>query len=220
MSAPATVHAIIPFRPVNPKTRLSAVMDQEEREAFARAMLGDVISVLKDAGCAPCILSTVPFTYGENDGGKDVPTQIDTRDLNEALNAYLSRQGAPVLVIMSDLPLVTPDAIRRLVSCRADVGIVPGRGGGTNVLYIRKPREFRVDYYGASFCDHVRNAEDAGLSYEVIDSFFMSTDIDEKEDLVEILIHGRGRSRRFLQGIGIGLSLEQGRVGVQRSAHE
>lgn len=216
MSAPSTVHAIIPFRPVNPKTRLSAVMDQEEREAFARAMLGDVISVLKDAGCAPCLLSTVPFSSGDD----DVATQIDTRDLNEALNAYLSRQGTPVLVIMSDLPLVTPDAIRRLVSCHADVGIVPGRGGGTNVLYIRKPREFQVDYYGASFCDHVRNAENAGLSYEVIDSFFMSTDIDEKEDLVEILIHGGGRSRRFLQEIGIGLSLEQGRVGVQRSTHE
>jgi len=216
MSAPSPVHAIIPFRPVNPKTRLSTVMDQEEREAFARAMLGDVISALKDAGCAPCLLSTVPFSSGDD----DVATQIDTRDLNEALNAYLSRQQTPVLVIMSDLPLVTPDAIRRLVSCSADVGIVPGRGGGTNVLYIRKPQEFRVDYYGASFCDHVRIAEDAGLSYEVIDSFFMSTDIDEKEDLVEILIHGQGRSRRFLQEIGICLSLEQGRVGVQRSAHE
>lgn len=214
MSESPQVNAIIPFRPVNPKTRLSGVMDQEEREAFARAMLGDVISVLHEAGCVPCILSTVPFEYG------DVTTQIDTRDLNEALNAYLSRQNTPVLVIMSDLPLVTPDAIRRLVSCTADVGIVPGRGGGTNVLYIRKPQEYRVDYYGASFCDHVRIAEDAGLSYEVIDSFFMSTDIDEKEDLVEILIHGSGRSPRFLKEIGIQLSLEQGRVGVQRSAHE
>ncbi|WAI01306.1 2-phospho-L-lactate guanylyltransferase [Methanogenium organophilum] len=214
MSESPKIHAIIPFRPINPKTRLSGVMDQEERESFARAMLGDVISVLHTAGCSPCILSTVPFEYG------DVTTQIDTRDLNEALNAYLSRQKMPVLIIMSDLPLVTPDAIQRLLSCTADVGIVPGRGGGTNVLYVRKPQEFRVDYYGASFCDHVRIAEDAGLSYEVIDSFFMSTDIDEKEDLVEILIHGMGRSRCFLQEIGIQLSLEHGRVGIQRSAHE
>lgn len=208
------VHAIIPFRPINPKTRLSEVMDQEEREAFARAMLGDVLSVLHEAGCSPCILSTVPFEYC------DVATQIDTRDLNEALNAYLSVQEAPVLIIMSDLPLVTPDAIRRLVSGTADVGIVPGRGGGTNVLYIRKPQAYHVDYYGASFCDHVRIAQDAGLTYEVIDSYFMSTDIDEKEDLVEILIHGSGRSRRFLHEIGIRLSLEKGRVGIQRSAHE
>ncbi|WFN35430.1 2-phospho-L-lactate guanylyltransferase [Methanogenium sp. S4BF] len=208
------IDALIPFRPVNPKTRLSGVMDQEEREAFARAMLGDVLSVLQEAGCSPRILCTVPFDY------RDVRTHIDNRDLNEALNAYLSRQETPVLIIMSDLPLITPDAIRRLVGCTADIGIVPGRGGGTNALFIRKPHAYHVDYYGASFCDHVRIAEDAGLSYEVIDSFFMSTDIDEKEDLVEILIHGNGRSRRFLREIGITLSLEQGRVGIQRSSHE
>lgn len=214
MSESRHVHAIIPFRPVNPKTRLSGVMDQEEREAFARAMLGDVVDVLQEAGCSPCILCTVPFEY------RNIGTHIDSRDLNEALNAYLSRQDAPVLIIMSDLPLITSDAVRRLVAVTADIGIVPGRGGGTNVLFIRKPQAYHVDYYGASFCDHVRIAEDAGLSYEVIDSFCMSTDIDEKEDLVEILIHGKGRSRRFLKEIGIMLSLEQGRVGIQRSSHE
>lgn len=214
MSESRHVHAIIPFRPVNPKTRLSRVMDQEEREAFARAMLGDVVSVLLDAGCSPCILCTVPFEY------RGARTYIDNRDLNEALNAYLSQQDAPVLIVMSDLPLITPDAVRRLVGCNADIGIVPGRGGGTNALFIRKPKAYHVDYYGASFCDHVRIAGDAGLSYEVIDSFFMSTDIDEKEDLVEILIHGGGQSRRFLKEMGITLSLEQGRVGIQRNSHE
>jgi len=214
MTESPQVHAIIPFRPVNPKTRLSDVMDQEEREAFARAMLGDVVSVLQEAGCSPSLLSTVPFEF------HGVRTYVDTRELNEALNAYLSQQETPVLIIMSDLPLITPDAVRRLIAGTADVGIVPGRGGGTNVLYVRKPQEYHVDYYGASYCDHVRIAEDAGLSYEVIDSFFMSTDIDEKEDLVEILIHGRGRSRGFLTEIGLTLSLEHGRVGIQRSSHE
>ena len=214
MSESLQVHAIIPFRPVNPKTRLSGVMDQEEREAFARAMLGDVVSVLQEAGCLPAILCTVPFEF------HGVPTHVDDRELNEALNAYLSQQETPVLIIMSDLPLITPDAVRRLVAGTADVGIVPGRGGGTNVLYVRKPQAYHVDYYGASFCDHVRIAEDAGLSYEVFDSFFMSTDIDEKEDLVEILIHGRGRARYFLKEIGLELSLEHGRVGIQRSSHE
>ncbi|KAF1076666.1 2-phospho-L-lactate guanylyltransferase [Methanogenium sp. MK-MG] len=214
MTESRQVHAIIPFRPVNPKTRLSGVMDQEEREAFARAMLGDVVSVLLAAGCSPGILSTVPFEF------HGVRTHVDDRELNEALNAYLSLQDTPVLIMMSDLPLITPDAVKRLVAGTADIGIVPGRGGGTNALYIRKPQAYHVDYYGASFCDHVRIAEAAGLSYEVIDSFFMSTDIDEKEDLVEILIHGSGRSLCFLKEIGLTLSLEHGRVGIQRSSHE
>lgn len=208
------VNAVIPFRPVNPKTRLSSVMSQEEREAFACAMLGDVVDILHEAGCSPCILSTIPFEYG------GIPTQVDSRDLNEALNAYLSQQDAPVLIFMSDLPLVTPDAVKRLLAVTADVGIAPGRGGGTNILFIKKPQAYHVDYYGASFCDHVRIAEEVGLSYEVMDSFFMSTDIDEKEDLVEILIHGKGQSRQFLKDIGIMISLEKGRVGIQRSPHE
>jgi 2-phospho-L-lactate guanylyltransferase len=214
MSESWPVDAVIPFRPVNPKTRLSGVMNQEEREAFARAMLGDVVDVLQEGGCSPCILCTVPFEYG------DIRSYVDGRELNEALNAYLSQRDGPVLIFMSDLPLATPDAVRRLVSVTADIGIAPGRGGGTNALFIRKPQAYHVDYYGASFCDHVRIAEDAGLSYEVIDSFCMSTDIDEKEDLVEILIHGKGQSRQFLKEIGITLSLKQGRVGIQRSSHE
>ncbi|MFA5396785.1 MAG: 2-phospho-L-lactate guanylyltransferase [Methanogenium sp.] len=214
MSESQNVNAVIPFRPVNPKTRLSGVMNPEEREAFAYAMLGDVVDMLLEAGCSPCILCTVPFEY------RDIPSHVDSRDLNEALNAYLSHQDTPVLIFMSDLPLVTPDAVKRLLAVTADIGIVPGRGGGTNVLFIRNPQGYHVDYYGASFCDHVRIAEDAGLRYEVVDSFFMSTDIDEKEDLVEILIHGRERTRQFLKDIGITLSLKQGRVGIQRSPHE
>jgi len=102
------------------------------------------------------------------------------------------------------------------------MAIVPGRGGGTNIIFLKKPRCFRADYYGASFLDHLRIAGECGFSVEVIDSFRMSTDIDEKEDLVEILIHGKGRkSREYLENSGFSLVIdEKGRVGVQRDAHE
>ena len=121
---------------------------------------------------------------------------------------------------MSDIPLATAEGVRRVITTGADIAIVPGRGGGTNVIFIRDPSRFRVDFYGASFCDHMTIAHAAGLSTEVIDSFFMSTDIDEREDLVEILLHAKGESRGYLQGIGIDISLETGRVSVQRSPHK
>jgi 2-phospho-L-lactate guanylyltransferase len=50
----------------------------------------------------------------------------------------------------------------------------------------------------------------------VIDSFRLHTDIDEKEDLVELLIHGTGKSRAFLEELGFYLSAEKGRVRVER----
>jgi 2-phospho-L-lactate/phosphoenolpyruvate guanylyltransferase len=59
-------------------------------------------------------------------------------------------------------------------------------------------------------------AQDEGLSCEVIDSFRLYTDIDEEDDLAELLIHGTGKSRAYLEGLGISLVADKGRVGVQR----
>ncbi|HZK29927.1 MAG TPA: 2-phospho-L-lactate guanylyltransferase, partial [Methanoregula sp.] len=61
---------------------------------------------------------------------------------------------------------------------------------------------------------------EAGLSCEVIDSFRLHTDIDEKEDLVELLIHGTGKSRAFLEELGFILSVDKGRVNVERKANK
>ena len=67
-----------------------------------------------------------------------------------------------------------------------------------------------------SFSKHLRIAQEAGLSCEVIDSFLLHTDIDEEEDLVELLTHGTGKSRKYLEDLGFTLSAENGRVSVKR----
>jgi 2-phospho-L-lactate guanylyltransferase len=59
-------------------------------------------------------------------------------------------------------------------------------------------------------------AEQAGMSVDVIDSFRLHTDIDEPWDLVELLIHGTGKSRAYLEELGFVLSADKGRVGVRR----
>lgn len=209
-------HALIPFKPVNPKTRLSCILNQEEREAFARAMLEDVIASVLKSGCSATLLCTHPFKH------ENALIAVRKESLNEAINWALGQFHCPALIIMADLPLVTAGDIQRLIRTEKDMAIVPGRGGGTNVIFLKKPRCFHADFYGASFLDHLRVAEECGFSVEVIDSFRMSTDIDEKEDLVEILIHGKGRkSREYLERSGFTLAIdEKGRVGVQRDAHE
>ena len=117
---------------------------------------------------------------------------------------------------MADLPLADEASLRRLIRTEKDMAIVPGRGGGTNAIYLKEPTKFRVNYYGASFLKHMKIAEEAGLSVEVIDSFRLHTDIDEQDDLVELLIHGKGKSRAYLEELGFTLSDEKGRVGVVR----
>ena len=109
-----------------------------------------------------------------------------------------------------------------MLSAAADIAIAPGRGGGTNSIFIKDPQKFRADFYGASFLDHLAVAESFGRSVEVIDSFRLSTDIDEEEDLAEVLIHGGGKSRskKYLEDLGYSLSVEKGRVGVHRRSHK
>lgn len=204
------VQAVIPFKPRNPKTRLSCVLSLAEREKFAEMMLCDVIVAAKEAGCEPSILATEPFTF---DGIRVV---VDERGLNESLNDLLAATSGPLLIIMADVPLASPEAIRRMVTGTADVAIVPGRGGGTNAIYVSDARRFRVNYYGASYQKHRVIAEESGLSCEVVDSFLIHTDVDEKEDLVELLIHGKGMSSGYLRELGFVLSVEKGRIGVER----
>jgi len=206
--------AVIPFKRKNPKTRLSCVLNETEREAFAEAMMLDVVAAVRDAGCRPVILGVEPFESEDL-----VQVAIPDKGLSDALNEYLSCALDAVLIIMADIPLADETSIKRVTTTQSDLSIVPGRGGGTNVIFIRDAKKFHVDYYGGSFEKHMKIAAEAGLSVDVIDSFRLHTDIDEKEDLVELLIHGTGKSRTFLEGLGFSLTSEQGRIGIGRKQY-
>jgi 2-phospho-L-lactate guanylyltransferase len=203
-------HALIPYKPKNPKTRLSAVLSQEEREAFMQAMLEDVLAALAENCCMPVVVATELFD------SEVVQITVKDADLNQTLNEILPSTSRDLLIIMADLPLVDEPSLKRVITTEKDMAIVPGRGGGTNIIYLKEPWKFRVNYYGASFLKHLKAAGEAGLSVEVIDSFRLHTDIDEEDDLVELLIHGRGKSRAYLEALGFSLSDETGRVRVVR----
>jgi 2-phospho-L-lactate guanylyltransferase len=209
-----SVHAVVPFKPVNPKSRLSSVLGREEREEFARVMLADVLDAIMTSGAVPTILSTHPLSWPH------VQVLVTAASLNDALNAYFAEQSGPLLLVMADLPLATPEALTRVMSTPEDIGIVPGRGGGTNVLFLKDPRCFRADFYGASYLKHRQIASEFGRSVESIDSFRLHTDVDEREDLVEVLLHNTGRSREFLESRGFSLVTEHGRVSVKRYPHK
>ncbi|MDH7593816.1 MAG: 2-phospho-L-lactate guanylyltransferase [Methanomicrobiales archaeon] len=207
--------SVIPFKPVNPKTRLSSILSREERETFARCMLEDVIGAIPRESSRTVVLATdVSFSCENAD------VEVVEAGLNDALNQLFRRAGSEVLMVMADLPLADRESLKRLISTEADVAISPGRGGGTNALFLKDPRRFRADFYGLSFLKHLGIAAEFGCSVEVIDSFRLHTDVDEVSDLVEVLIHGRGRSRSFLEVLGFSLAPEEGRVRVKRHTHE
>ena len=201
--------AVIPYKKASAKSRLSPVLSQEEREEFVELMLNQVIDSLQEAGIEKIdILS--PSMYGLENMRK-ARVLLDKNDLNEALNRYLEEAEEPVLIVMADLPLLSPDHIKGITSTKEDVCIVPGKGGGTNVLFIRNPSSYRVRYYGSSFLTHCSIAAKAGQNVEIYDSFLAGTDIDEPEDLVELLIHGNGAAKDYISQ-KFRLEISRGRV--------
>ncbi|WP_435074481.1 2-phospho-L-lactate guanylyltransferase [Halorubrum sp. HHNYT27] len=219
------MEVIVPFSTDRPKSRLSGVLDPDERAAFALAMLRDVLDTIAAAGGDPRVLATAPV-----DGDLPCPVDVDDRPLTPAVNAALeerfserSNEPDPVAVVMADLALATPAALGELFAAgrETDVAVAPGRGGGTNAFVTSHP-DFRVDYHGASYLDHRRNAAAVGASVAVVDSYRLATDVDEPDDLAEVLIHaeaderGGGSAARWLRDAGFALDATDGRVGVER----
>ncbi|NHN46885.1 2-phospho-L-lactate guanylyltransferase [Halostella sp. JP-L12] len=202
------MRTVVPFAADSPKTRLSDTLTPDERSAFARALLDDVLATVRAAGGEPTVLATAPVAV-------DAPVTVDDRSLSTAVNAVLADADCPVAVAMADLGIASAAALERLYGADGDVVIAPGRGGGTNALVVRH-EGFRVDYHGVSYRDHREIAREAGASVAVVDSHRLATDVDERDDLAEVLLHGDGPARDWLVDAGFELDAGGGRVTVTR----
>ncbi|WP_256685823.1 2-phospho-L-lactate guanylyltransferase [Halococcus qingdaonensis] len=204
------MRVVVPFAAEQPKTRLGDFFTLTERREFSGAMLTDVLAAIRESGHEPELLATAPVE-------RDVPTTVDERPLTAAMNAVLEADSS-IAVVMTDLPLATPAALTELFDISEDVVLAPGRGGGTNALVARHP-DFRVDYHGTSYLDHREGARRIGASVGTVDSFRLATDIDERADLAEVLVHGEGAARAWLDRAGVRLVRNDGRVGVERTGN-
>jgi 2-phospho-L-lactate guanylyltransferase len=203
------MRVVVPFSADRPKSRLSPVLDPEERQAFAHAMLEDVLDALASTGHEPTVVATAPVEC-------DTPVDVDDRPLTDAVDDRLPDAGDdPTAVVMADLALATSGALARLFAPDADVVFAPGRGGGTNALVVRHP-DFRVDYHGASIRDHREIAREIGAETATVDSFRLATDVDEPADLVEVLLHTGGQAADWLREAGFAVTATDGRVEARR----
>lgn len=192
---------LIPFKASNPKSRLSDILSFEERKKLAELMLLDVVDAVKPFGNVKIVTPT------EIDFDCDADVVVDESELDIVVNRELD--NIPVAIIMSDLPLLDKSTLSRFFESKGDVVIAPGRKGGTNMLIVRK-KGFKVSYHYGSFFKHLRFAKNNGFSITIFDSFFSSIDIDERDDLLELLLHGEGKkSYEYLKTIGFFVKFEK-----------
>lgn len=198
-------------------------------------MLADVLDTVRGAGGDPIVLATIDLPEPVA-AEIQTPTIVDDRPLSAAVDAHLEVGGTDedvdpgargsepaqtavdgTAVVMSDLALATPHALRGTFDAPdgGEVAAAPGLGGGTNVLVVRHP-DFSPDYHGTSFRDHRAGAETVGATFHTVDSFRLAVDVDGPDDLPEVLLHGRGRSADWLADAGFEVVVTDGRARVER----
>jgi 2-phospho-L-lactate guanylyltransferase len=215
------IQVVIPFKNQGAKSRLAYDLSPKERRLLSFAMLKDVLDAV--LGYSRTTILSRPGLNIAN-VGYDVDIQESGLGLNDALNALIAEEASlgwprDILICMADLALLTEKEVAGILNCPGDVVLCPGRGGGTNMILIRNPG-FRTCYRGLSFPKHLAYARQSGLEVSVFESFRAGCDIDEAEDLAEVLLHGRGRSKGVLEEMGFILS-EKGRAGlIRRSGGE
>lgn len=99
-------------------------------------------------------------------------------------------QGAgAVLLLSSDLPLVTEDAVREMLHAASrfpsPVAVAaPAVGrGGTNALYLRPPSAIGLHFGDESLARFRADADQRGVKFVVFDSAALALDVDEPADL-------------------------------------
>jgi 2-phospho-L-lactate guanylyltransferase len=97
-----------------------------------------------------------------------------------------------VLLLSSDLPLVTVAAIRDVLESAAlqegPVAVaVPAVGrGGTNALYLRPPHAIALHFGSDSLAKFRQEAESRGIDFAIHHSEAMALDLDEPGDLARL----------------------------------
>ncbi len=97
-----------------------------------------------------------------------------------------------VLLLSSDLPLVTVDSVREVLDAgsriKGPVAVAVravGRGG-TNALYLRPPGAITLHFGADSLAKFRDEAERSGVKFVVHDSDAMALDLDEPGDLARL----------------------------------
>ncbi len=191
------VWALVPVKPSgSAKTRLSGLLSAAERGQLFQAMLTDVLAALStSARVTEVAIVSSRARAGQVVARYDAHLLIDQERgglngaLQQAAHVLLRRGAGTMLIVPADVPLVTPDAIDRLIAAHAvrgtaGVTLVPDLGrGGTNGMILTPPDLLQPCYGPDSFRRHWRAAEELGISPISIEIPGLAMDIDMPDDL-------------------------------------
>lgn len=191
--------AAVPVRSLRDAKRR---LEVDDRSGIAARMLAHVLDVLQASGCFDRVAVVSPdeavLAMATRRGMLGLPQR--SRGLNEACDeaARWARDcGANALLLVhGDLPVLTADSVRALVSVAPrrwpSVVLGPDRhGSGTNLLMATPPDAIPFAFGVNSRFRHRALARKARVTVVEYVSEATASDIDTAQDLVESLAHPR-----------------------------
>lgn len=175
------------------KQRLGDVLDAKERRALAIRNAERAIKAAA-AGDHRLVIGGSAEVQ-EISQGLGVEAVIEGRQEGQNVAARLGIAHAlkgkarAVLILSSDLPLVTPRSVREMLDIAGRIAppavvAAPAIGrGGTNALYMSPPDAISLHFGQDSLEAFRREAEAKGVNFAVHHSEALALDLDEPEDL-------------------------------------
>ncbi len=195
MSAPVWVVVLIKdfdqakqrLRPALDPGRRRELAVENARLALAAARAGDhVLAVCgSDAAARQARLAAAEVLVEAAPAGQNPAARLGI--------AHAAERGAgAVLLLSSDLPLVTRRAIATMLAAARRLGspavlAAPATGrGGTNALHLRPPDAIGLHFGDDSLAEFERDAAGRGVRFALHESPRLALDLDEPADLDEL----------------------------------
>jgi len=204
--------AIVPVKRFeNAKTRLSSVLDKEDRVRLSTLMLDDTLRILS---VAPSLSRVIIVSSDKR--AHELATKHGVNFLNEEkemgvnsavalADSYCIREAADATIIIPhDLPLINESDISKAqeLAQKQDqcVVICPShRYDGTNML-LRKPPSVIATFYDLnSYRMHIKAAASLGISIKYFFSKGLMYDVDTPEDVMHLMKEGSGTAGRSVE---------------------
>jgi 2-phospho-L-lactate guanylyltransferase len=178
------------------KERLRPAMGAQSRRALARRTAKLAVDAAKPGDSVLVVAGGEEVAEMAASWGAVALLEPREEGQNKAAERGIKRAvegGAEaVLLLSSDLPLVTADAVQALLAAASRmkppvVVAVPAIGrGGTNALYLRPPDAIGMHFGDQSLVKFREDAEGRGVSFVVHNSEAMALDLDEPSDLARL----------------------------------
>ena len=175
------------------KQRLSPALEGSARAELARRNAGLALAAARAAGRVLAVAGSQAAAELARAAGAEVLVEARPEGQNPAARRGIERALAAgaeaVLLLSSDLPLVTAEAVERLLAKAASVPApcalaAPAVGrGGTNALYLRPPNAIGLHFGDDSLAKFERDAVEHGVRFELWEAPELALDLDEPEDL-------------------------------------